>query len=80
MVYTHQLAYRHDNGEVEGFKGSDITGDKAKAKADAIQQVRRKCEAIGQPFNPSRLIENEKGLTDAEIRIVRNDWKVEVRY
>ena len=65
------LAYRHANGEVEGFSGWAFTGATL-ADADAVKRVREKCESAGIPFAPSRILRTPAGLSAAELATVRS--------
>ena len=69
----YNIAYRHENGEVEGFSGFAFMGE-PEAEKDAIRHARRKCEDIGQTFDLSRLIRSPKELTRAELETVKADW------
>lgn len=69
------LAYRHTNGEVEGFSGWAFTGATL-ADADAVRRVREKCESAGIPFSPARILRSPAGLTPSEVATVRADWKL----
>ena len=83
-MYEHFLAYRFANGEVEGFKGCGFT--KARAKTDAVNQIRRKIDHTLWPpepfhkFDLTRLIETPIGITIEDLKIIRSDWKTNLRY
>lgn len=70
---AYNIGYRHRNGEVEGFVGHSFTSALV-ARDDAVRKVQRKCEAIGQQYDVTRLIEDERGLTPAERCTLRADW------
>ena len=78
-MFHYQLAYRHDNGEVEGFVGLGFT--KANARDNAISQITTKIIdvlRVHKPetfFHPDRVIEGEASLTPAELEQVKQDWK-----
>lgn len=72
-MFLFRLAYRHQNNEVEGFKGVGFT--KQTAQADAERNARNKCEAIRQPYDPNRLINNPEGLSPEDLKIIRKDWQ-----
>lgn len=84
MQYEHRNAYRHDNGQVEGFLG--IGGTKAKAKSDAIDQINRKLDQIAATeghdtsFDKSRVVERPSSLAPEELTKVQADWRAGVRY
>ncbi len=84
MHYEHRNAYRHDNGEVEGFLGTG--GTKAKAKADAIDQISRKLDQLAASeghdisFSKSRVIDRPSHLAPEELARVQADWRSGVRY
>ncbi len=74
-MHTYRLAYRHDNGEVEGFVGNAFT-DAATAERNAIRAVTEKCTAIGKAFNHRRILRSFDGLTAVEEALIRQDWGV----
>ena len=69
------LAYRHANGDIEGFSGWAFTGAPL-ADADAVKRVREKCESACIPFAPSRILRSPAGLTPEDLATVRADWKL----
>jgi hypothetical protein len=72
-VNAYNIGYRHENGEVEGFVGHSFTSATV-AREDAIRQIRRKCEDIGQAYDAGRLIETDRGVSAAEKKRLRQDW------
>jgi hypothetical protein len=83
--YEDRVAYRHPNGEVEGFKG--VGGTKKKARDDAIDQIQRKLAIVRQdfrpddpPYDPARLITSHLKLSVVELKVVLKDWSTNVRY
>lgn len=84
MRYEHRAAYRHPDGNVEGFVGHGDT--KPRAKADALDQMRRKadivaeCDGCSCAFDDSRIIYVLASLTKGEIASVQADWRSTVRY
>jgi hypothetical protein len=82
-MYRCNLAYRHDNGDIEGFVGHAL-GDKAAAERDCIKQMQRKCDMIKgfgkTPFSMDRVIRSDTTLTAAEIEQVKQDWLSNHRY
>ncbi len=79
-MFVVNLAYRHTNGDVEGFQGVGST--KAAANRDALNQLYRKLASFQPPeqADPTRLITRESELTTDELASVRRDWKSNVRY
>ena len=82
-MYRMQGAYRHDNGEVEGFVGFGFSEDSA--ANDCINQMRIKAEAIrgsgpNTGFKRARAILSGDGLTPDELEIIRKDWASNARY
>ena len=72
-MYEFRLAYRHGNGEIEGFTGA---GSNIKAaRRNAILRAEEKAGHTPHPFDPARLIENADELTPDERATVRTDWK-----
>jgi hypothetical protein len=86
VPYEHRTAYRHDNGEVEGFIGNG--GTKKAAKDDAKDQIERKLRILGEDCTPalaiefekSRLIQSPSRLNSDELHKVQDDWRSGVRY
>lgn len=84
FLCEHLTAYRHQNGEVEGFKGVDTT--KARAKKDAIEQMKRKIDILvadGQEnvvFDKSRIIKVISSMTQDELDCARGCWNSGTRY
>lgn len=84
-MFRCNWAYRHENGDVEGFVGHALT-DKAAAEQDCIRQMQRKCDMIKgfgpSPFSMDRVIRSESDttLTAADKKQVREDFKSNHRY
>ena len=83
MTYEHRTAYRHENGDVEGFRGTGRT--KARAKADAMEQIIRKLNMIADldtsgVIDTSRIVTLLSGLNSEERDCVRGCWNSGVRY
>ncbi len=76
--HRFDLAYRHGNGEVEGFSAGSFTSA-ADAQERAIARVRAKAAHTPHPFDAARLIFSPRGLTADELATVRADWKLEER-
>lgn len=74
---TCKLAYRHMNGEVEGFTG--VGSNAASAKTNAINKIKNKCAGINQPFYENKVILSVHYLHQDEIPQVREDWKISAR-
>ncbi len=79
-MFTCKNAYRHANGEVEGFQGVGFT--KAAAVRDALNQLYKKLASLQVPEapDPTRLITDESKLTPGELAQVRRHWDSNVRY
>jgi len=76
MAYhIFNLAYRHDNGEHEGFAGTSMVTP-GEARRKAISKAVRKCESIGNPFRLERIIESADGLTHEIYEQLREDWRI----
>jgi len=73
-MYVFKLAYRHENGEIEGFAASAFS--QSAAERNALNKVRAKVREIRQTFDESRVIRSDKGLTPDEKKQVRADWRV----
>lgn len=74
-MIRYQIAYRHENGEVEGFVGYAFSNPD-KARSNAIQQVRDKVLAIGGTYYENRLIESTAGLHGKDFDTIKRDWKL----
>jgi hypothetical protein len=72
----YRLAYRHGSGEVEGFAASG--SDPAAARRRAMAAAREKAARTPTPFSEARLIESRRGLTRAELDLIRADWRLAV--
>lgn len=68
------VAYRHENGEIEGFAATRF--DAARAKEAAMKCMRAEIEAKGLTFNPDRIVESSKGLSAAERVTLQRDWRI----
>ena len=80
-MYTFRCAYRHDNGEVEGFSGFGF-GEYG-AKKDCLEQIRRKLSAIpgaSLTVDEDGMIFSERDLTSDEMERVCRDWASGLRY
>lgn len=75
-MFEYRLAYRHQNGEVEGFRGRSLIAP-AEAKAFACKKIVEKLELLGEPKDSSRLIESPDGLSEAEMEQIKRDWDCE---
>lgn len=81
-MYRYLLAYRHDDGAVEGFVGLGPTPETA--QHDAIRQILGR---LSDPtrlrlFQPTQIIEGDDELTCDEQAAVRRNWnavKLETR-
>jgi hypothetical protein len=74
-VYIYRLAYRHHDGEVEGFVG--VGFDKKAAEHAAVRKAAAKVRAIGQVFRADGVIHRPEGLSPDEVAQIRRDWKTE---
>ncbi len=72
-MYRVNYAYKHENGEIEGFSGFAFGGKDA-AKKNCIAAMAAKCSAIQQPFRADRVKKSSIGMSAAEMKIVREDW------
>jgi hypothetical protein len=79
-MFLHNIAYRHLNGEVEGFIG--IGSNKDVAKADANRQIQRKLSMFQNPqiLNMDRVITNPNKLSIQELKQVKQNWNTMLRY
>lgn len=82
-MFRVQLAYRHKNGDVEGFVGFGFTEDGA--EQDCIRQMTYKCAVIrdSRPdsgYDATRIIREDTGLSNDEMENIRKDWSSGARY
>jgi hypothetical protein len=77
-MYCCQLAYRHRNGEVEGFRGVGFSIESS--RQDCLRQIRYKVEAIDGCYSLNRVIEHTADLSVTELAQVREDWALGMRY
>jgi len=66
------IAYRHANGELEGFSAFRFTADAAEQAA--IAEIQAKLAIVKIAYDPSRLVRSFAKLTKAEKRQVKADW------
>lgn len=89
-VWEYRCAYRHWNGEVEGFLGFTTAGTKDDARLDAISQIKRKLKNTNEirvangncavEYDVTNLITRFDGLSPEENESIKRDWKTNVRY
>lgn len=63
---------------LEGFTGTALSSSTA-AYRDAIRKVRGKCEALGEPFDETRLVLNNEGISAADQKQLEVDCKISAR-
>lgn len=85
--WEYRCAYRHHDGQVEGFVGFTISGTKDDARQDALSQIRRKLKIISEggrapkvEFDVANLITRFDVLSPEERDTIQRDWKTNVRY
>ena len=71
MIRTN-LAYRHQNGDVEGFSALRFQHDASRQAC--TQMIKEKCEALGEKFDPTRVINTHKGLNSVEMKTIEEHW------
>lgn len=75
-MFIYRLAYRHANGQVEGFLGHALTSPD-QAFCHAVQQITRKIED-GSPnlglFDFNNIITDASRVTVAELETIKRDW------
>lgn len=71
-MFEDRIAYRWRNNEVEGFVGAGTTA--AAARANAISQIRAKCDVLNEAFDTTRVIIDDEELTSAELLQLCDDW------
>ena len=72
-MYRHNIAYRFNNGQIQGFTGYAF--NKEKAEKDAIAKIRYKLTFLDETFEEKNLINSFNGLDRKEIDLIKNDWK-----
>jgi hypothetical protein len=78
-MFTYNLAYRHDTGEVEGFTGTALTNS-ANARENAIRKVIHKCREIcRRDYHAEQVIESIDRVTREEQAEIQADWKISAR-
>ena len=80
-MHTFRCAFRHDNGQIEGFTGYGF-GDYG-AKQDCLEQIRRKLSIIpraSHTVDENRMIFSKDELTPEEVEAVFRDWASGLRY
>lgn len=71
-MYEYRLAYRHTDGEVEGFVGRGLTREGA--AESALTKILEKVSSIGDKFNKDNVYKNKDKLSAREMEQVRVDW------
>lgn len=66
------LAYRHQNGDVEGF--SALRFGRAAAEEACYRLIKEKCLALDQSYDPTRVINTHKGLKSDEMKTIQEHW------
>lgn len=81
-MYLYKLAYRYDNGEIEGFIGRSLVSSDG-AFENAVSQICRKLEMIrdfggsSEFFDLRRVIRNRSQLrSPAEADRIKSDWSL----
>lgn len=72
-MFTARIAYRHENGQVEGFLGTALQSASA-ADAAAQRLIQSKVADIGGNYDPQRIIRHESVVTGDELKMIRADW------
>ena len=73
-MIRYNIAYRHTNGEVEGFTATRFAEDRAEQAC--LETIRIKCRKMGHTFDPKRIISNTRELTKKELKTVQADWQI----
>ena len=73
-MYETRLAYRHINGDIEGFIGAGFT--KPSSRSNCLNYIVKKLDMIEQKFSASRVVHDLDKITKEELEIVRRDWKL----
>jgi len=77
-MYEYKTAYRHDNRQIEGFKGIGSTEETA--KSDCYKQITNKLEILNKPFLMGNVIKSFKGLNKNQQEEIKKDWNCNIRY
>lgn len=73
-MYIARIAYRHVNGEVEGFIGTSLVSASA-ADVNAQKEIQEKISIARLPcFDSSRVIRHPSVITTDEYETIRRDW------
>lgn len=81
-MHKYMLAYKHDNGDIEGFVGLGFT--KAAAREDAINDIRKKLRIIGELNGETPILDHSCIIEDAvtaaklgaSMKEIQADWNV----
>ncbi len=74
-MFINQIAYRHQNGEIQGFVGTGFTVQAA--ERDSRRRIEAKVGSLGQAFDPGRIISRREQVTTDEMKMIQDDWKLE---
>lgn len=77
-MFEFKMGYRHANGQVEGFKATRFS--RYAAEVECRNQIRLKCEQIGDVYQQSREIHADYDLSKEEIRQIKQDWRSNWQY
>jgi hypothetical protein len=75
-VFEFLIAYRHQNGDLEGFAGVGFKPESA--QQDAYRKMQQKCFALRQPFVEERVV-SDKGLAAEDLATIQADWEISRR-
>lgn len=77
-MFEWKLAYRFDNGQIEGFKG--IGTNEESALNDCFRQIKKKLEIVKESYNGKNILNDFTGLSEQQIKDIKTDWKSNLRY
>lgn len=73
MQQVYQVAYRHIDGNIEGFVGKGQSEDEA--ESDALRQIQQTCARLRVSFDNHRVIREQSDASPTEQKLLLAQWR-----
>jgi hypothetical protein len=73
MQHVYQIAYRHVDGNIEGFVGKGHSEDEA--ESDAMRQIQQMCARLKVAFEARRVIRDQSDVSPTEQKLLLAQWR-----